>query len=270
MISNRTYGIDPDVIAYNARIVTAGFQGLSPQALREINQFVIGLKKLKVWEFLTEGWLCRNYHNAGSGATLYSLKGNFNGTIVGSPSWESRGILYPSGNSAYAQTSSSFISNTEFTLIMDYKSLESGVTRTYAEFSRSNSPTDAVDFSKANVGTQYQIRNATEAGTPVINGLSTSGDSGIFRILGWGYDNSSSTARMMSEQRISDYAASLSIDNGGLGTFRIRTAGGYGTTGSNGFQSCCFYFNKLLSQSQMLAIKDLLRSTIAIQGSLEF
>lgn len=270
MISNRTYGIDPDVLAYNARIVNAGFQSLSPQALREINQFVIGLKKLKVWEFLTEGWLCRNYHNAGSGTTLYSLKGNFNGTIVGSPSWESRGILYPSGNSAYAQTSSSFISNTEFTLIMDYKSLESGVTRTYAEFNRSGTPTDGVDFSKAFVGANYQIRNATEAGTPVVNGLSTSGDSGIFRILGWGYNNSISTARMISEQRISDYAASLSIDNRGLGTFRIRTGGAYGTTGSNGFQSCCFYFNKLLSQSQMLAITALLRSTIAILGSLEF
>lgn len=270
MITNRTYGMDADVISYNARIVAAGFQSLSPQALREINQFVVGLKKLKVWEFLTEGWLCRNYHNVGTGTTLYSLKGNFNGTIVGSPSWETRGILYPSGNSAYAQTSSSFISNTEFTLIMDYKSLESGVTRTYAEFSRSNIPTDAVDFSKASIGANYQIRNATEAGSPLINGLSTTGDSGIFRILGWGYNNSISTARMMSEQRISDYAASLSIDAGGFGAFRIRTAGGYGTTGSNGFQSCCFYFNKLLSQSEMLAVTALLRSTIATQSSLEF
>jgi len=268
MITNRTYGMDNDVIAYNARIIAGGFQSLSPQALREINQFVVGLKKLKVWEFLTEGWLCRNYHNAGTGTTLYSLKGNFNATLVGSPDWISSGLVYPSGNSKYSFTSSNFISNTEFTLIMDYKSLESGVSRTYAEFARIGSPTEAVDFSKANIGAQYQIRNVTDSISN--NDLSTTGDSGIFRILGWAYDNSITTSRMMSENRISDTSMSLGIDNKGFGIFRPRTNGSYGTTGSDGIQSCCFYFNKLLSQSNMLAIRALLRSTIARQGSLEF
>lgn len=268
MISNRTYGIDPDVLAYNARIIAAGFQSLSPQALREINQFVIGLKKLKVWEFLTEGWLCRNYHNAGSGTTLYSLKGNFNATLVGAPDWISRGLVYPSGNSKYSQTSSNFISNTEFTIIMDYKSLESSLTRVYCEFVRGVSPTEAMDFYKGNSGAQYTIRNVTDNLTN--SSLSTSGDTGIFRILGWGYDNSISIARVMSENRITDSSTSLGVDNKGLGTFRPRAGGAYGSTGSDGIQSCCFYFNKLLSQSQMLAITTLLRSTIAIQGSLEF
>jgi len=266
--TNRTYGIDNDVLAYNARIVAAGFQGLSTQSLCEINQLVIGLKKLKVWEFLGEGWLCRNVHNVGSGATLYSLKGNFNATIVGGPDWTTRGLVYPSGNSKYLQTSSSFVSNTEFTLIMDYKSLESGATRTYSEFVRNSAPTEAFDFSKANIGGNYQIRNVTDSLN--INALSTAGDSGIFRIIGWGYNNSISIARTMSEDRITDSSASLGIDNRGTGTFRPRSAGAYGTTGSDGIQSCCFWFNKLLSQTEMLAVKNLLRSTIAQQGSLEF
>jgi hypothetical protein len=268
MITNRTYGMDADVIAYNARIVAAGFQSLSVQSLRDINQFVIGLKKLKVWEFLGEGWLCRNVHNAGRGSILYSLKGNFNATLVGSPDWTTKGLVYPSGNLRYSQTSSSFISNTEFTLIMDYKSLESGLTRVYSEFARNGAPTEALDFYKGNSGTQYAIRNVTD--NLVSTSLSTTGDTGIFRILAWGYDNSISTARVMSEDRVIDSAATLGIDNKGSGIFRPRSAGAFGSTGSDGIQSCCFWFNKLLSQAEMLAVKNLLRSTVAQQGSLEF
>jgi hypothetical protein len=268
MITNKTYGIDNDVLAYNARIISAGFQGLSTQSLREINQLVIGLKKLKVWEFLGEGWLCRNVHNVGSGDTLYSLKGNFNATLVGSPDWTTKGLVYPSGNLRYSQTSSSFIPNTEFTLIMDYKSLDSGLTRVYSEFSRNTLSAKNLDFYKGNVGTQYVIRNVTDGLTST--SLSTTGDTGIFRILAWGYNNDTSTARVMSEDRITDSSASLSINNKDTGTFRPRSAGAFGSTGSDGIQSCCFWFNKLLSQTEMLAIKNLLRSTVAQQGSLEF
>ena len=49
MITNRTYGMDTDVISYNARIVAGGNQSLSMQSLRQVNQFVISIKKMGLW-----------------------------------------------------------------------------------------------------------------------------------------------------------------------------------------------------------------------------
>jgi hypothetical protein len=68
MITNRTYGIDNDVLAYNARIVAAGNQSLSFSALRDLNQFVISIKKIGLWHNMI-CWPLRANQNAGIGST---------------------------------------------------------------------------------------------------------------------------------------------------------------------------------------------------------
>lgn len=96
MISNRTYGIDPDVIAYNARIVAAGNQSLSMQSIRNLNQFVIEIKKIGIWNDMV-CWPMRQTYNAGFGNIVYSLGGfarsTFNGSITNGGIWTPNGIL---------------------------------------------------------------------------------------------------------------------------------------------------------------------------------
>jgi len=82
MINNRTYGIDPDVIAYNARIVSGGNQGLNPVGMRQVNQFIIGLKKMKLWDLTANIFLLSSNQNAGAGTTVYGLKPNNDGTFL--------------------------------------------------------------------------------------------------------------------------------------------------------------------------------------------
>lgn len=108
MISNRTYGIDPDVLAYNARIVAGGNQSLSMQSIRDLNQFVISLKKMNLWASMV-CWPFRAQHNAGLGTTAYSLGGLgiFNGTLTNGPTWGVDGISFGS-NTQYIEYSPQF------------------------------------------------------------------------------------------------------------------------------------------------------------------
>ena len=96
MISNRTYGMDNDVISYNARIVAGGNQSLSMQSLRQLNQFIKEIKKIGIWDDMV-CWPMRQSYNAGSGATVYSLggfaKSTFNGSIINNGTWTPNGIL---------------------------------------------------------------------------------------------------------------------------------------------------------------------------------
>jgi hypothetical protein len=85
MITNRTYGIDADVIAYQTRLTAGGVQALNPNALRKLNQFVIGLKKLNVWGLITDIWLTGseyNSYNPTHNATMYALKSAVNNATV--------------------------------------------------------------------------------------------------------------------------------------------------------------------------------------------
>lgn len=105
MISNRTYGIDLDVLAYNARIVADGNQSLSMQSIRDLNQFVISLKKMNLWAN-TIFWPLRANQNAGNGNTAYSLGGLaiFNGTISSGVVWNTNGLGYSGASFVQAVT----------------------------------------------------------------------------------------------------------------------------------------------------------------------
>jgi hypothetical protein len=95
MITNRTYGIDPDVVAYQARLIAGGVQALNPNALRKLNQFVIGLKKLNVWGLITDIWLTGSEYNAISGTTIYGLKSGANNASLATPySFTTKGLTF--------------------------------------------------------------------------------------------------------------------------------------------------------------------------------
>jgi hypothetical protein len=91
----RTYGIDSDTIAYANRIKTGAGVTLAPEALKQINKFVVGIKRMGLWSSMV-CWPMRSIHNAGTGSTVYSLGGLgvYNGTMVNSPSWGNIGVLF--------------------------------------------------------------------------------------------------------------------------------------------------------------------------------
>lgn len=99
MITNRTYGMDADVISYNARIIAGGNQSLSMQSLRQLNQFVISIKKMNLWYNMV-CWPLRANQNAGTGLTAYSLGGlgTYNGTLTNGPIWANNGIIFDGTN----------------------------------------------------------------------------------------------------------------------------------------------------------------------------
>ena len=92
MPRTRTYGLDVDTIAYAVRVKAGSGKTILPENLKQINKFVVGTKKLGLWNSMV-CWPMRSIHNAGTGSTVYSLGGlgTYNGTMVNSPSWQSDG-----------------------------------------------------------------------------------------------------------------------------------------------------------------------------------
>ena len=84
-------GYDADAVAYFER---AGVTDAT--AKRQINAFVKGIKDLGLWSSIIS-WPLRSSQNAGTGTTVYSLGGYGinNGTMNGTISWGTDGIIYP-------------------------------------------------------------------------------------------------------------------------------------------------------------------------------
>ncbi len=85
---------DTDGDAYLAR---AGVT--NPLGRCEVLWFTRGVKALGLWQNMV-AWSLRDYQNAGTGSTVYSLGGLgvFNGTMVNSPTWGSGGLLVRGDN----------------------------------------------------------------------------------------------------------------------------------------------------------------------------
>jgi hypothetical protein len=109
MPRTRTYGLDVDTIAFAARVKAGSGKTILPENLKQINKFVIGVKKLGLWNSIV-CWPMRSMHNAGTASTVYSLGGFgiFNGTMVNSPNWSINGITF-AANTQYIQYSPNFI-----------------------------------------------------------------------------------------------------------------------------------------------------------------
>lgn len=90
----RTYGLDRDTIAYANRIKIGSGKVLDSNALKQINKFVVGIKRMGLWNSMV-CWPMRSIHNAGTGSTVYSLGGLgiYNGTMVNNLVWSGSGII---------------------------------------------------------------------------------------------------------------------------------------------------------------------------------
>lgn len=86
------YKLDRDTKAYLKRMAVDGIK--TPADIYSVNDFVVGLKDLSLWQNIIDCWLMRSLQNAGSGTNLYALKYNINnGTMVNGPVWSDAGIV---------------------------------------------------------------------------------------------------------------------------------------------------------------------------------
>ena len=94
MPRTRTYGLDIDTIAYAARVKAGSGVTILPENLKQINKFVVGVKKLGLWNSMI-CWPLRSIHNSGKGSTVYSLggRGIFNGSLQNTLEWNTKGVI---------------------------------------------------------------------------------------------------------------------------------------------------------------------------------
>ena len=88
------YKLDKDVKQYLKRMNTDGIK--TPADIYSVNDFVVGLKDLNLWQNIIDCWLMRKLQNAGSGTKMYALKYNINnGTMVNTTntSWDDAGFV---------------------------------------------------------------------------------------------------------------------------------------------------------------------------------
>jgi hypothetical protein len=97
MPRTRTHGggLDKDTIAFAARVKAGSGRIILTEPLKQINKFVIGAKKLGLWDSIV-CWPMRSIHNAGTGSTVYSLGGlgTYNGTLINGPTWGRDGLFF--------------------------------------------------------------------------------------------------------------------------------------------------------------------------------
>jgi hypothetical protein len=99
LISNQT--VDSAVQRY---LNTINFARSTPVSTAERTNwfdFARGLAAIVDWSDVVEVWSCRSGQNSGAGTTVYGLKLALNGTMQGSPSWQSNGIRRAPGANSY-------------------------------------------------------------------------------------------------------------------------------------------------------------------------
>ena len=98
MPTSRTFQLDVDTKRYIARVNVYrklnGLGNLLPPDVADIDNFVVGLKDLGVWGN-TVCWLMGSRYNVGAGTIILSIGagGVCDGSVVGSPTWSSNGII---------------------------------------------------------------------------------------------------------------------------------------------------------------------------------
>jgi hypothetical protein len=98
MLYSKTYGLQKETRNYLRRLYTFNRE-LASSDIADLDNFIKGTKQLGIWQNMV-CWPLRSQHNLGSGSTVLSLGGlgNFNGTMVNSPSWGSNGLTFSATN----------------------------------------------------------------------------------------------------------------------------------------------------------------------------
>jgi hypothetical protein len=95
----RFYDLDIDVKNYAKRIVDAGYK--CPDDINSVSDFVKGLKSYNLYDQLIDFYLLAGNQNAGTGSTVFSFKGNYNGTMINGPVWSPSYMIFNNPSNPY-------------------------------------------------------------------------------------------------------------------------------------------------------------------------
>jgi hypothetical protein len=95
----RFYDLDIDVKNYAKRIIDAGYK--CPSDINSVSDFVKGLKAYNLYDTLIDFYLLAGDQNAGSGSTVFSFKGNYNGTMINNPVWSPSYMIFNNPSNPY-------------------------------------------------------------------------------------------------------------------------------------------------------------------------
>jgi len=91
------YKLDRDTKAYLKRMAVDGIK--TPADIYSVNDFIVGLKDLNLWNLVYDGWFLRKNQNAGLGSKVYGIRNILNGTLING-SWGEAGMIFTS-NTGY-------------------------------------------------------------------------------------------------------------------------------------------------------------------------
>jgi hypothetical protein len=143
-VKRRSYGrlnfhrhrFDWDAQVYFNRIRSAAGIELSLEDRTNIGAFCKGLKKLGYWNSLVEGWTMRSTQNAGTGVTVYGLKGAKDGLIFGGGAWGANGITLDANTKGIGLSALTTFSGTNpWTLLFVFDYLGADASRPLLKFS---------------------------------------------------------------------------------------------------------------------------------------
>ena len=102
MSTPRTYQFDVDTKRYLNRVNTYrslnGLANIQKSDAADIDNFVIGLKDLGVWNYIIDFWLLIPEHSLGTSSLVLGGLGRLNGSLSNSPTWGTNGIRFLQSN----------------------------------------------------------------------------------------------------------------------------------------------------------------------------
>jgi hypothetical protein len=263
----RTYGLDVDTIAYAARVKAGSGVIILSENLKQINKFVIGVKKLGLWNSMV-CWLMRSIHNAGRGSTVYSLGGLgiHNGTMVGSPVWNTNGsgirftaptvrqyVNIPTLTQSFNTDSSSFFAASVSSYVFVVPRLIGETGQPASELT--------VGITSANKITYLNTWSGNIGSTASIN---PNLDFLTFNTFGVSFNYTLSSASYISNNTVTTVSR---LPSNVTRSFQIA-AGQQVSDHWNGDIAYGVRFNRNLTAAQMLEIKNLATKTIGISLNL--
>jgi hypothetical protein len=246
-------GYDADAAAYFDR---AGVTDNTAKV--QINGFVVGIKNLGLYNNMVS-WPLRSAQNAGTGETAYSLGGfgNFDGTMVNSPTRGTDGLLFESSANTHITTSLDLLNLRDFTALVvasqtSYSNLDVlmagwGTTTASNYFIIRKSSLTAINFLIRSGGSTRQFATG---------GLI----SGAFNMHGWGTQGANTIA---TRDGVAGSSVAFTPDETASTNLTIGILQPPSNSPFNGtIASAMFFKDNELSTAQQLSVYTLYKTTL--------
>jgi hypothetical protein len=259
----RTYGLDIDTIRFAQRVKQGSGTTILPEPLKQINKFVVGIKKLGLWNSMI-CWPMRSIHNAGTGSTVYSLggRGTFNGTIVNSISWSNEGVqkinsaqrININGTDNVLRNSRSIFLVFRSTTIADnqrpFTCQDGSATGNYWQINvNTNTETNTRTFYTRNSLNYSPTTNSIAGRTAAINYIGA--------VIG------DTTHQSFLNGSFGSLLTGLATRNP-TGTPIVEILGTFGAPSSLGFVAYAIVFTNMLTREQMTILYNLYKTTLGL------